>query len=687
MRKSIRVLIILFMLLISVMSVAAESGDRAFSQRLFRAVQINDLSLITEFMALGDDPIAANNSGTSPLSLAVQLDLPFETLNQLLVGNLADREKIGLLKHLWRLHSRDLELVLASSLEVDELLSEMGEAAFDRLFATIDEIDSRYREPLEKIDSQLPELWETDEEFFKRIASERYLIEAERDLVYEQAFNLFWREYSYEHARYQALDSMIYNELARVREYEIPPESVLRGQFDRNTRKWPFTISLNGAPFFIDLEVEVDLSDAKDIRAAIIDFQDTLNSNQLSVRFTYTIERMQVPLRHRVWINDIVLYHSQNQKIFATVPVERYVSEFPGIDMLAAEPIVQAVDSNAIIFSAGDSFTLIVDDTGVLYGAGNNEDGQLGFSEPDEFYEPTALMDEVVAVAAGSTHALVVRSDGSLWATGYNYDGRLGNGTWSSEDTFEEVAYDVIAVSAGDEMSYHIKSDGSLWAAGSNYYGQLGVDEPDESYEWINVMDNVRSVSAGGYHALVITEDDRLYAFGENDAGQLGDGTFENSYEPLLIMEDVKDASAGWEHSMVLKNDGSLWAMGSNSYGQLGIGSYDNQNQPMLVAEGVKAVSAGRYAHTMFITEDGELWAMGSNSTGELGIETYGEQAWPVFVMDGVSAVSCGAYHSVVMTVDGMLYVTGQNDYGQFGNGTEEGSSEFIPMYWPLNDW
>jgi alpha-tubulin suppressor-like RCC1 family protein len=52
------------------------------------------------------------------------------------------------------------------------------------------------------------------------------------------------------------------------------------------------------------------------------------------------------------------------------------------------------VDSNAIIFSAGDSFTLIVDDTGVLYGAGNNEDGQLGFSEPDEFYEPTALMDE-----------------------------------------------------------------------------------------------------------------------------------------------------------------------------------------------------------------------------------------------------------------------------------------------------
>jgi hypothetical protein len=40
---------------------------------------------------------------------------------------------------------------VASSLEVDELLSEMGEAAFDRLFATIDEIDSRYREPLKKL--------------------------------------------------------------------------------------------------------------------------------------------------------------------------------------------------------------------------------------------------------------------------------------------------------------------------------------------------------------------------------------------------------------------------------------------------------------------------------------------------------------------------------------------------------
>ncbi|NLV83234.1 MAG: hypothetical protein GXY60_01550, partial [Spirochaetales bacterium] len=200
MRKSIRVLIILFMLLISVMSVAAESGDRAFSQRLFRAVQINDLSLITEFMALGDDPIASNNSGTSPLSLAVELNLPFETLNQLLVGNITDQDKIGLLKHMWRLHSRDLELVLASSLAVDELFSVIGEAAFDRLFVTVDEIDSRYRELLEKLESQLPELWETDEEYYKRIDSERYLIEAERDFVFEQAFNAFWREYTYENA-------------------------------------------------------------------------------------------------------------------------------------------------------------------------------------------------------------------------------------------------------------------------------------------------------------------------------------------------------------------------------------------------------------------------------------------------------------------------------------------------------
>ena len=47
----------------------------------------------------------------------------------------------------------------------------------------------------------------------------------------------------------------------------------------------------------------------------------------------------------------------------------------------------------------------------------------------------------------------------------------------------------------------------------------------------------------------------------------------------------------------------------------------------------------------------------------------------PSIVYAGATAISAGGYHSMVLKVDGAVCVTGNNDDGQFGDGTTTSSN------------
>jgi hypothetical protein len=73
------------------------------------------------------------------------------------------------------------------------------------------------------------------------------------------------------------------------------------------------------------------------------------------------------------------------------------------------------------LFATGDQFTYMVDED-VCYSWRDNEEGQLGLSEPSMVIDPIPLVEDVAAIAAGSVHAFVLLEDGTLWATGFNGD-------------------------------------------------------------------------------------------------------------------------------------------------------------------------------------------------------------------------------------------------------------------------
>ena len=106
-------------------------------------------------------------------------------------------------------------------------------------------------------------------------------------------------------------------------------------------------------------------------------------------------------------------------------------------------------------------------------------------------------------------------------------------------------------------------------------------------------------------------------------------------------------------------------------------GSY----QVMLLNWGnqIKAVASGG-KHSMYLRADGTLWGTGDNTYGQLGDGTTISRLSPIQVASGVAKVSAGGFHTVYLRTDGTLWAMGYNSGGQLGDGTTANRSTPIQV-------
>eukprot|EP00945_MAST-04E_sp_MAST-4E-sp1_P002433 g2433.t1 len=191
----------------------------------------------------------------------------------------------------------------------------------------------------------------------------------------------------------------------------------------------------------------------------------------------------------------------------------------------------------------------------------------------------------------------------------------------------------------------------------------------------------IKFVSCGADHTLCLDDNGGIYSWGLGNYGNLGHGDTKNQIKPRLI-ESLKDSTiaftaAGSKHSLGMSHSGIVYTWGHGDKGRLGNGdrrgSLIPEENAFFNSSAIRAVQgACGEAHTAVVGANGTLYTFGSGSYGRLG---HGEEL-DVFVpklvdtlqRENIAQVACGAFHTVILTSNGMIFSCGSGRYGQLGH-------------------
>jgi len=390
-----------------------------------------------------------------------------------------------------------------------------------------------------------------------------------------------------------------------------------------------------------------------------------------------------------------------------------YMPQEAPVSDVSAERLVDYLPISGKTFDTGLHHALAIDENGVLWAWGRNDRGQLGNGTLEDSPVPVRIMDDVVVVAAGMLHSMAITSDGVLWAWGRNDRGQIGDGTYIYRSSPVKVMENVAFVATSNHNSAVITNDGVLWVWGENGQRQLGLHS-NERRELLPmpILDDIVYVSVMSGTFLALTADDRIYYWGFRNSFPImynnpDDRVIETPQEVwvggdwiwdyLFVPNYWSGISLGDSYAMLITRDGRLLAVGSdNNMGRgLGRGSINSSfGDAREVMRGIFSVQASRGRNTAAITNNGDLYIWGPNRHGQIGDGTYtsyepiderssriavdNQRFYPTWVMDSVVDVSLGGDGTAAFTIalreDGSLWAWGNNDFGQFGNGTTDNS-------------
>ena len=328
------------------------------------------------------------------------------------------------------------------------------------------------------------------------------------------------------------------------------------------------------------------------------------------------------------------------------------------------------VMSNVLMVEAEGETAYAIDAAGVLYGWGDNTDGQVAPSQKAQYiYKPTKIMDNVINVSAGESHTVVLTADGTAYGWGSNSEGELGFAANTKTNEAVKLMSGIKDIAAGDGFTLLVGEDGKLYASGINDNGQLGTGNYRSQYAFAaSTVTGIAAAEAGDSHSVLLTDKGKVLAAGLNDNGQVGvTGTRINTFKTLSV-SDASAVFADADSSAAVTGAGKLYVWGNNDNGQLQNSSDKDVDAPKSVASNVISIAFGVH-HSVMLAANGEVSTAGAGKSGELFGFTGSSVLKPEKIMGDVVKYATGSDHAAAIDVDGHLYTWGNNDRGQLGLG------------------
>lgn len=347
-------------------------------------------------------------------------------------------------------------------------------------------------------------------------------------------------------------------------------------------------------------------------------------------------------------------------------------------------------------FNIGQGHIVTIKSDGTLWGWGYSGYGQLG-SVSLSNVSPLQLSPDSnwIKIFNGYNNFFILKNNGSLWGVGQGDYGLLGNGsTTQTNTTLQQIgtATNWQKISASTDMTIGLKTDGTIWGWGQNDQYEMGNNtccanqltpiQIGSANHWVDIETSLAA------SAFALKNDGTIWGWGLNLAGLLADNTVMARSVPTQLNSDTDWASihVGAAHILALKTNGTLWSWGGGEYGQTGDGLSPSlyRSYPRQVGTDTWSKVFAGWKVSFGIKPDGTLWAWGLNDVGQLGIGNTTNQFSPVQVgtdTDWVDVVSGGSGNdqfTIATKSDGTVWAWGDNQVGQYGNGTV-GNPVFVP--------
>ena len=354
----------------------------------------------------------------------------------------------------------------------------------------------------------------------------------------------------------------------------------------------------------------------------------------------------------------------------------------------------------AFSISPGQDHSIMVDDQGLVFGTGNNSNGQVGDSSTTTRSGMVAVhtgtpatignvLGGCLQVSAGNDFSGALATSGGVWTWGIETGGRLGNGNTGGNRTY------AVPVVRGD-----IPGDPALGGiAEIEFGGGFGMARENGPTEV--------PAGLGG-----------VWTWGHNGDGQLGQGHTTNRARAYPVMlnsttelTDATSISGGQSHAAVVRwktgdpaLQGSVWSFGQRGSGRLGNNSTASGaiSYPVqaVVSGGtalsnIVSVSAGA-AHTLALEQGtGQVWSWGYNGKGELGDGTTVNKGYAVKVkgvggvgdLAGIAVIAAGGSgsegFSLAIGNNGKVYVWGSNTNAQLSYAATN-AAQSLPVEVPV---
>ncbi|CAG9761100.1 unnamed protein product [Ceutorhynchus assimilis] len=242
----------------------------------------------------------------------------------------------------------------------------------------------------------------------------------------------------------------------------------------------------------------------------------------------------------------------------------------------------------------------------------------------------------------------------------------------------------------------------TLYAWGANCFGQLGLGHKSEqeiSPQKVNLRgsdlsaEDIVSISAGVAHSLILDTKGRVFSCGSNCSGRLGllDDTFKFTQIEILEKFKIVQISCGSDFNAAVSECGKQFVWGSNSSNQLGISSNITSTAiptklqvPRKLAAGLKNVSCG-WGHSVIISKEGCLLVSGDGTEGQLGLGENSNDNNNIIMrkvphIGNIISVATGHHHTLALKDDGAVLSWGENQHGELGFDRDDLPRSYVPV-------